>query len=74
MLKKGMGKGEIEEFLNNKGDFVQVDHLTRFLEIKDLPSDVRRFCYTKLVSIYERRYMFSGIAGFHNKIYKKLRH
>ena len=68
MLKKGMGRGEIEEFLKNKGDFVQVDHLTRFLDIKDIPTDVRRFCYLKLVSIYERRYMFSEVAKTYGRL------
>lgn len=30
-IKEGMSKSEIEDFLKNKGDFVQVDYLIRYL-------------------------------------------
>ena len=34
MLDKNMSKSEIEKELKGKGDFVQIDYLTRFLEKK----------------------------------------
>lgn len=52
-----MTKQEIERELQGKGDFVQIDYLTKFLEEK--PSILlKRFTYLKLADIYESKKMF----------------
>ncbi|MEK6926041.1 MAG: hypothetical protein AABW50_02065 [Nanoarchaeota archaeon] len=68
MLTKEMNKVEIENYLKGKGDFVQIDHLTRFLTNKALPTDKRRFVYEKLAEIYEKRRMFAEAAKTYNAI------
>jgi tetratricopeptide (TPR) repeat protein len=61
MLKKDMKKPEIEEILENKGDFIQIDYLDRF--IKDSPPiEMKRFAYEKLARIYLNRKMFENAA------------
>lgn len=58
MLNREMSKQEIERELNGKGDFVQIDYLTRLLENKPgIP--VKRFIYFKLAKIYEDKKMFN---------------
>lgn len=49
----GISKSEIEEELQRKGDFVQIDYLTRFLESR-ISRDVKRFIYLKLAELYEK--------------------
>ncbi len=61
MLNKNMSKSEIEEVLKKTGDFVQIDHLTRFLKTNP-PIDIKKFVYTKLAGIYEKRSMFGEAA------------
>jgi tetratricopeptide (TPR) repeat protein len=60
-------KKEIENSISDKGDFIQIDYLLRVLK-KDLPYDIRKFIYNKLVRIYNDKRMFSESA----KIYEKL--
>ena len=58
-----MSKHEIEEDLAGKGDFVQIDYLTKFLkEIHNLNLDLRKFIYSRLAEIYERRGMLTNSA------------
>jgi tetratricopeptide (TPR) repeat protein len=68
MITKEMSKVEIENFLMGKGDYVQIDHLTRFLADKQVPTDKRKFVHTKLAEIYERRGMFAEAAKMYNNV------
>lgn len=66
MLRKEMKRAEIENELKGKGDFVLIDNMTRFLK-ENLSNDIKRFVYSKLVGIYEKRNMFSVAAnGYQN--------
>ena len=63
-IKEGMTKSEIETFLKDKGDFIQVDYLNRYLKTSvAMHSDTKRFVYMKLGEAYERRGMFSDAAN-----------
>ena len=61
MLDKDMSKSEIERELKDKGDFVQIDYLTKFLDKKP-PLHVKKFALMKLIEIYEKKKMFSDVA------------
>lgn len=67
MLRKEMSKGEIERELQGKGDYVLIDNITRFLK-ENLPMDIKRFLYTKLIGIYEKRNMFSEAAELYSRL------
>jgi len=67
MLRKEMTKVEIEKELSGKGDYVLIDNMTRFLK-ENLPLDIKRFVYLKLVAVYERRSMFSEAAAVYDKL------
>jgi tetratricopeptide (TPR) repeat protein len=67
MLKKEMTKVEIEKELNGQGDYVQIDNITRFLK-ENIPTDIKRFIYLKLVVIYEKRVMFGDAALIYEKL------
>lgn len=67
MLKRSMSKQEIEEELEGKGDFVQIDYLTTFLEEK-LTFDIKKFIYFKLAEIYERKGMLKDAAKMFDNI------
>lgn len=67
MLRKEMTKMEIERELQGKGDYVLIDNITRFLK-ENPPVDIKRFLYTKLIAIYERRNMFADAADICNKL------
>jgi tetratricopeptide (TPR) repeat protein len=67
MLRKEMTKVEIEKELNNQGDYVQIDNITRFLK-ESIPTDIKRFVYLKLVEIYEKRAMFGDAALVYEKL------
>lgn len=67
MLNKGMSKSEIERELNGKGDFVQIDYLTRFIAQKP-PLHEKKFAFMKLIEIYVTKSMFNDVA----KIYSNL--
>jgi len=61
MLHRDMKKTEIEEVLADKGEFIQIDYLDRYL--KDSPSiDMKKFAYLKLARIYLNRSMFENAA------------
>lgn len=56
-----MTKSEIENELKDKGDFVKIDYLSRYIH-EDLATDIRKFCYEMISEIYERRSMFNDAA------------
>lgn len=62
-----MTKVEIEKELTGKGDYVQIDNITRFLK-ENVPVDIKKFCLLKLVDIYEKRTMFQAAADCYNKV------
>lgn len=61
MIKTGMVKSEIEEQLAGKGDFVQIDYLTKFLE-EPLTMDMKKFVFLKLAVLYEKTSMLKEAA------------
>ena len=65
MLTKNMSKTEIENFLKNKGNFVQIDYLNRFLN-ESLSLDMKKFVCLKLALIYEKAGMFGEAAKSHS--------
>jgi len=65
MLKTGMIKSEIEEELTGKGDFVQIDYLTRFLK-EPLTMDMKKFIFLKLAELYEKISMLKEAAKNYN--------
>jgi tetratricopeptide (TPR) repeat protein len=67
MLNKGMSRSDIERELKGKGDFVQIDYLTRFIAQKP-PLHEKKFAFMKLIEIYDAKKMFNDIA----KIYSNL--
>ena len=64
-LHKGMLKSDIDAFLAGKGEYVQIDHLTRFMK-DQLPVDIRRYVATLLAQIYEKK----GMALDAGKMYE----
>jgi tetratricopeptide (TPR) repeat protein len=67
MLRKEMTKVEIEKELLGKGDYVQIDNITRFMK-DNLPLDIKKFVSLKLVEIYERRNMFADAAELYGRL------
>lgn len=61
VLKKSMTVSEIEAELAGKGDFVQIDGLTRFLK-EDLPYEIKKYVSIRLADIYEKKGMFMETA------------
>lgn len=62
-----MSKSEIENALQNKGDFVRIDHLSRFIK-ENLSMDKKKFVYEMLADIYEKKGMYTSAAKLHNGI------
>ncbi len=56
-----MHKLDIEKFLSEKGDFMQIDYLNRYLKLIP-PIEMRKFAYLKLAEIYEKKKMFNDVA------------
>ncbi|MCK9595997.1 hypothetical protein M0R19_02335 [Candidatus Pacearchaeota archaeon] len=67
ILRKEMSKLEIEKALNGQGDYVQIDNLTRFLK-ENLPMDMKKFLYARLIEVYQRRNMFADAAEICNRL------
>lgn len=67
MLRKEMTKVEIEKELQGKGDYVLIDNITRFLK-ENLPIDMKKFVYIKLIEIYEKRSMFSEAGDAYERL------
>ena len=61
-----MSRGEIEQILSSLGDFVQIDHLLRFIKEPGVSSEMKKFVYVKLASIYERKGMFFDASKSYN--------
>ena len=64
-MKKISSRGEVEELIKGKGDFVQIDYLSNFLK-GELPIDVKRFVAVKLAEIYARRKLYANAAKMYN--------
>lgn len=60
-----MTKTEIEQFLNGKGDFVQIDHLGRYLK-EPVAMDTKKFIFLKLAELYEKAKMLGEAAKMYN--------
>ena len=61
MLTKNMHKKEVEDFLEGKGDFVKIDHLTRYIKLMP-PIEMRKFSYLKLAEVYLGKEMYVDAA------------
>jgi len=61
LLDKNMHKQDVEKFLEGKGDYIQVDHLERYLKLMP-PIEMRKFAYLKLAQIYLNKEMYSSAA------------
>jgi len=61
LLTKDMHKQDVEKFLEGKGDYIQVDHLERYLKLMP-PIEMRKFAYLKLAQIYLNKEMYSSAA------------
>src|SRR3989338_2195765 len=67
MLKAGMTKSEIEKEIAEKGTYVQIDWLTRFLK-EPLTMDMKKFVYLKLGETYEKINMFKEAAKMYDNM------
>ena len=65
MIKVGMQKHEIDQELEGKGDFVQIDNLNQFLK-EPLTMDMKKFVYLKLAGIYEKVGMLTEAAKIYD--------
>jgi len=61
MLQRDMKKTDIERMINDKGDFVQIDYLTKFIKLSP-PIDMKKYAYLKLAGIHLRRRMYQDAA------------
>lgn len=67
MLNKSMSRSEIERELKGKGDFVQIDYLTRFISQKPALHE-KKYAFMKLIEIYQGKGMFNDIAQIYNNL------
>lgn len=65
VLKPGMTKSEIEQFLNGKGDYVQIDHLGRFVK-EPIALETKKFVFLKLAALYEKAKMLNDAAKMYD--------
>ena len=65
VLKPGMTKSEIEQFLQGKGDYVQIDHLSRFIK-EPVALETKKFVFLKLATLYEKAKMFNEAAKMYD--------
>lgn len=65
MIYKGVSRSEVEQTIEGKGNFAQIDYLSRFLK-KDLSIDVKKFVYLKLAEIYDKIKLFSDSARMYD--------
>ena len=61
-----MKKQEIEEALESKGEYIQINLLENYLKLMP-PIEMRKFAYIKLAEIYKQKKMFSQEAEFCKK-------
>jgi len=62
-----ISRSEIEKEIRGKGDYVQIDYLTKLLK-KEFPIDTKKFICLSLAKIYERKMMFSDAAKMFDNI------
>ncbi len=56
-----MSKSEIESVLKNKGEFIQIDYLNKYIHLN--PSiETKRFVFLKLAKIYEKKSLYNEAA------------
>jgi len=67
MLGRELSKSDVEEKLIGKGDFVNIDYLSKLLKER-LHRDTKKFVYLKLIEIYERTRMFNDAAKMYEGI------
>jgi len=67
MLTKNMHKNEVEEFLADKGEFMQIDHLNQYLKLMP-PIEMRKFAYLKLAEIYSKKRMYGESAKTYRNV------
>jgi len=67
MAYSWVSKSEIEEHIEKRGDFANIDYLNNLLR-RDLPFDVKKFVHFKLVEIYERLRIFGHVARIFNNL------
>jgi len=67
MLGSELSKSDIEKEIAEKGDYVQIDYLSRILERK-LHRDTKKFIYLKLIEIYEKKAMLNDVAKMYEGI------
>lgn len=53
MAEQRISKSQVENDIAGKGEFIQIDRLTRFLK-DPLSTDVKRFIFLKLAEIHEK--------------------
>ena len=62
MIVKVSTKTELEEALKGKGDYVQIDYLSRLLETKAYHEAVKKLIYMKLAELYEKKSLYLDAA------------
>ena len=67
MLGSDLSKADIEKQTAGKGDFVQIDYLSKLLKEK-LRRDTKKFVYLKLIEIYKKKNMLNEAAKMHEGI------
>lgn len=69
MLDKNMSKSELERELDEKGDFIQIDLINKFLDLSSgLKRDTKKFLFLRLAEIYERRLMVGEAAKMYDNL------
>ena len=67
MLGENLSKSDIEEKLAGRGEFVQMDYLSKLLKER-LHRDTKKFIYLKLIEIYNKRGMFNDVGKMYEAI------
>ena len=69
MLDENMSKSELERELDEKGDFIQIDIINKFLDRSSgLKRDTKKFLFLRLAEIYERRLMIGEAAKMYDNL------
>jgi tetratricopeptide (TPR) repeat protein len=64
-----MSKSEMENVLDEKGDFIQIDIVSKFLDRSiGLKRDTKKFLFLRLAEIYERRLMVNEAAKMYDNL------
>ena len=62
-----MHKNQVEEFLKDKGEFMQIDHLNHYLKLMP-PIEMRKLAYLKLAEIYNKKQMYNDSAKAYRNV------